>query len=37
VIRGSRKIILVQIVHPDGELPNLSDELMRVVTTLQVD
>lgn len=37
VIRGSRKIILVQIVHPDGELPNLSDELMRVVTTLRVE
>lgn len=37
VIRGSNKIILVQIVHPDGELPNLSDELLRVITTLEVD
>jgi hypothetical protein len=37
VIRGSNKIILMQIVHPDGELPDLSTELLRVLTTLEVN
>lgn len=37
VIRGSNKIVLMQIVHPDGEIANLSDELLRVLTTFEVD
>ncbi|HEY6556237.1 MAG TPA: hypothetical protein VI072_03150 [Polyangiaceae bacterium] len=36
VLRGEGRIVLVQIVHENDDLAPLDDELMRVLTTLEV-
>jgi hypothetical protein len=36
LIHGDRRVLLVQIVHPNDSLEPVTNELMRVVQTLQV-
>jgi hypothetical protein len=37
LVRGTRKIVLVQIVFPEGELPEIGAELLRVLQTMEID
>lgn len=36
LVRGSRRILLVQVVRPDESLAPITPELLRVIETLQV-
>jgi hypothetical protein len=36
VLRGDHRIVVVQIVHEGEDLSGIDDELMRVITTLEV-
>jgi hypothetical protein len=36
LLRGEHRVVLVQVVRQRGEIADIDDELMRVITTLEV-